>query len=49
MINPESEVYSYDEEYTIVLGDWYHEQHSDLLSEFINVDNPEGNEPVPGR
>ncbi|KAF8882185.1 ferroxidase [Gymnopilus junonius] len=30
----------YDEEFTIVLGDWYHQEHTVLLKEFINVANP---------
>ena len=41
-------MYSYDEEYTVVIGDWYHQQHSVLLKQFINIANPAGAEPVPG-
>lgn len=48
VIHPESEVHAYDEEYTIILGDWYHDQHSELIDEFINIANPGGAEPVPG-
>ncbi|THU77958.1 hypothetical protein K435DRAFT_70788 [Dendrothele bispora CBS 962.96] len=28
-------------------GDWYHDQHSDLLDQFINIANSGGAEPVP--
>lgn len=42
------EVYQYDDDYTIVLADWYHREHDDLLSnEFMNSKNPGGAEPVP--
>ncbi|KAG7446974.1 ferroxidase [Guyanagaster necrorhizus] len=47
VIHPSEEVYSYDEEYTISVADWYHQQHSVLLEEFINIANPGGAEPVP--
>ncbi|THG94600.1 hypothetical protein EW026_g6904 [Hermanssonia centrifuga] len=47
VIHPPVEKYSYDEEFTVVLGDWYHDEHSVLLSQFINVANPGGAEPVP--
>jgi iron transport multicopper oxidase len=42
-------VHSYDDEYTVVLGDWYHTEHDVLLKQFISVSNPGGAEPVPGR
>jgi len=42
------EVYEYNEEFTVVVGDWYHEEHPILLKRFINTDNPDGVEPVPG-
>ena len=48
VIHPEKEAHSYDAEYTVVLGDWYHEQHSTLLDQFISIANPGGAEPVPG-
>ena len=48
-IHPPTEVYTYDEEFTVILGDWYHEQHSVLIKQFINIANPGGAEPVPGR
>ncbi|KAI0765253.1 Fet3 protein [Fomes fomentarius] len=47
VIHPEKEAHSYDEEFTVVLGDWYHDQHADLLDQFINIANPGGAEPVP--
>jgi iron transport multicopper oxidase len=47
VIHPQSEVYHFDDEFTVVLGDWYHTEHDILLSQFINVSNPNGNEPVP--
>lgn len=49
VIHPPEEVASYDEEFTIILGDWYHEQHSELIKSFINIKNPGGAEPVPGQ
>ena len=48
LIHPTKEVYSYDEEFTVILGDWYHAEHSVLLDKFINIANPGGAEPVPG-
>lgn len=47
VIHPPQEVHKYDEEYTVVLGDWYHQEHSVLLEQFINIANPGGAEPVP--
>ena len=49
MIHPPEEVFSYDEEFTVVLGDWYHAEHSVLLGQFINIANPGGAEPIPGK
>jgi iron transport multicopper oxidase len=49
VIHPPKEVFSYDEEFTVVLGDWYHDEHPVLLKQFINIANPGGAEPVPGR
>lgn len=48
VIHPPKEVYSYDEDYTVVIGDWYHQQHSVLLKQFVNIANPAGAEPIPG-
>ena len=39
----------WDEEYTLVVSDWYHRQHIDLLEEFMSWKNPTGAEPVPGK
>ncbi|KAI9444229.1 Fet3 protein [Lactarius indigo] len=47
IIHPSKEVHSYDAEFTVVLGDWYHDEHSVLLKRFISVANPGGAEPVP--
>ena len=46
MLHPPTEVHSYDEEFTVILGDWYHDQHADLIKQFISIANPE---PVPGK
>ncbi|KAJ7578602.1 Fet3 protein [Mycena floridula] len=46
-IHPPKEVHTYDDEFTIILGDWYHDEHSVLLKQFINIANPGGAEPVP--
>ncbi|KAI0287698.1 Cupredoxin [Russula brevipes] len=43
------ESHSYDAEYTVILGDWYHAEHSTLLKHFISIANPGGAEPVPGQ
>ncbi|KAF5360236.1 hypothetical protein D9757_012888 [Collybiopsis confluens] len=47
VLHPPKEAYTYDEEFTIILGDWYHTEHSVLLEQFINIANPGGAEPVP--
>ena len=49
VIHPEEEVYAneYDEEFTVVLGDWYHEWQGTLLESFFNIANPGGAEPIP--
>ncbi|GAC73338.1 multicopper oxidases [Moesziomyces antarcticus T-34] len=40
--------YSYDDDYTVILGDWYHSNYTDLVkNEFMNRKNPTGAEPVP--
>ena len=42
------EAHKYDDDFTISLGDWYHEWFDVLNStEFMNVKNPSGAEPVP--
>ncbi|KAG5721430.1 Iron transport multicopper oxidase fio1 [Termitomyces sp. T112] len=47
VLHPPKEVHSYDEEFTVILGDWYHDEHAVLLKQFINIANPGGAEPVP--
>lgn len=47
VIHPSKEVHSYDAEFTVILSDWYHQEHSVLLDHFISVANPGGAEPVP--
>ncbi|KAG6872477.1 hypothetical protein C0995_009411 [Termitomyces sp. Mi166 len=47
VLHPPKEAHSYDEEFTVVLGDWYHDEHSVLLKQFISIANPGGAEPVP--
>lgn len=39
--------YQYDEEITVALNDWYHDQSETGLATFMNVNNPTGAEPVP--
>ncbi|WVQ69566.1 uncharacterized protein L199_007786 [Kwoniella botswanensis] len=39
---------TWDEEYTLVVGDWYHDEYPDLIKdEFLTWTNPTGAEPVP--
>lgn len=47
VIHATKEAYTYDEEFTVVLGDWYHDEHSVLIKQFISISNPGGAEPVP--
>ncbi|KAG6841148.1 hypothetical protein C0991_001425 [Blastosporella zonata] len=47
LLHPPKEVHSYDEEFTVILGDWYHDEHSVLIKQFVNIANPGGAEPVP--
>ncbi|KAJ7884466.1 Fet3 protein [Mycena leptocephala] len=47
VIHATKEAYKYDDEFTVILGDWYHQQHDVLIKEFINTSNPGGAEPVP--
>lgn len=48
IIHAEKEPHAYDDDYTIILADWYHEEYPILLTkEFLNVNNPTGAEPVP--
>lgn len=48
VLHPQKEYYMYDDEFTVVLGDWYHHEHSALLKHFISIANPRGAEPIPG-
>ncbi|KAL9939966.1 hypothetical protein V8E36_000671 [Tilletia maclaganii] len=42
------EAHAYDDDYTIALADWYHDEHEYLIrEEFMNERNPTGAEPVP--
>ncbi|KAJ7138427.1 Fet3 protein [Mycena crocata] len=47
VLHANKESYTYDAEFTVILGDWYHDEHSVLLDQFINIANPGGAEPVP--
>ncbi|KAH8809524.1 Fet3 protein [Flagelloscypha sp. PMI_526] len=49
ILRPPTEVHAklYDEEYTVILGDWYHEEQAPMLEGFISKSNPGGAEPVP--
>lgn len=39
---------TWDDEFTVILGDWYHRQHDDMLvNQFMTWSNPSGAEPVP--
>jgi FtsP/CotA-like multicopper oxidase with cupredoxin domain len=40
LLHPPTEVYSYDEEFTVILGDWYHTEHSVLLQQYVSRGNP---------
>ncbi|ORX94999.1 iron transport multicopper oxidase FET3 precursor [Clohesyomyces aquaticus] len=37
----------YDEEIVLPFSDWYHDEMSGLLADFISIKNPSGAEPVP--
>jgi iron transport multicopper oxidase len=39
--------YKYDEQYTLSVSDWYHEEMQVLIPNFINKANPTGAEPIP--
>ncbi|KAF8180286.1 Fet3 protein [Mycena galopus ATCC 62051] len=47
VIHATKEAYQYADEFTVILGDWYHQQHDVLIKEFISTSNPGGAEPVP--
>lgn len=44
---PATQAYQVDGDYTVVMGDWYHDDHDALRAEFMNSKNPTGAEPVP--
>ncbi|KAK7036552.1 ferroxidase fet3 [Paramarasmius palmivorus] len=46
-LHPPKEVHTYDEEFTVILGDWYHDEHATLREQLLNIGNPAGVEPVP--
>ncbi|KAJ6530599.1 Fet3 protein [Mycena capillaripes] len=47
VIHATKEAYTYDDEFTVILGDWYHETHAVLIKQYISTSNPGGAEPVP--
>ena len=47
VLHPPTEAHAYDDEFTVVLGDWYHSEHSVLAEHFSSIANPGGAEPVP--
>ncbi|KAF8886132.1 ferroxidase [Infundibulicybe gibba] len=47
LLHPPQEPHVYDDEFTVVLGDWYHQEHAVLLQRFGSIANPGGAEPVP--
>jgi iron transport multicopper oxidase len=49
VIHATKEAFTYDDEFTVILGDWYHETHAVLIKQYISTSNPIGAEPVPGQ
>ncbi|KAI7887280.1 Cupredoxin [Mucor mucedo] len=47
IIHNPAEPFKYDEELTVTVSDWYHDQSSNNLQKFMSVYNPTGAEPVP--
>ncbi|KAJ2552364.1 ferroxidase fet3 [Coemansia sp. RSA 1933] len=47
VIHDPDDPYDYDEEMVLTLADWYHDQASALLAQFLSWKNPGGAEPVP--
>lgn len=37
----------YDYDVTLGFADWYHREHEDLIKDFLNPANPNGDEPIP--
>ncbi|KAF9343338.1 ferroxidase fet3 [Mortierella sp. AD094] len=47
IIHAINETYKYDAEYTLTFADWYHDEHSVLLNQYLSIFNPSGAEPIP--
>ncbi|KAJ3154913.1 ferroxidase fet3 [Geranomyces michiganensis] len=47
IIRPPTEVYNYDAEYIVIIGDWYHDQFADIMPSYAGIRNPTGSEPPP--
>ncbi|KAJ5182998.1 CAZyme family AA1 [Penicillium capsulatum] len=50
IVHDPSPPFKYDDEFTITLSDWYHQQMPDLLTQYLSKENQEafhGREPVP--
>jgi len=48
IIHPPKALYEYDEEFTIVIAEWYHTEHDILIKQYLSPDNPKGLVPMPG-
>lgn len=48
IIHPPKEVYEYDEEFTIVIAEWYHTEHDILIKQYLSPADPHGLVPMPG-
>ena len=48
VIHAPKEVHKYDEEFTVVIADWYHTEHDVLVKNFISPSNPTELIPIPG-
>ncbi|KAJ3176106.1 ferroxidase fet3 [Geranomyces variabilis] len=47
IIRPPTEVYKYDAEYIVVVGDWYHKEYPEIMRSYAGIHNPTGSEPPP--
>ncbi|KAJ3104992.1 hypothetical protein HDU96_008738 [Phlyctochytrium bullatum] len=47
VVKDPNEKFFYDHEYTLMLEDWYHQDHATLMKSFMSKSNPDGIEPVP--
>lgn len=43
----EPDYFDFDEEVTLSVSDWYHQESADLMKTFLNKYNPTGAEPIP--